>query len=172
MRKTVVVLWLFSAVLFGSCAGPQVYFSPQGGVEECIVDQISDCRRSLDVAVYSITSPEIAQALLAAHKRGVKIRVISDKVQSSGTHSKTGILEENGIPCKIMTGQKGGLMHNKFAIFDGQTVLTGSHNWTQGAENKNYENTLVLKDRSLIWRYQQEFETLWQERDRERKTPR
>ena len=48
-----------------------------------------------------------------------------------------------GVPVRITSNPK--LMHNKFAVIDGATVLTGSYNFTWSAQNRNAENVLVLR---------------------------
>ena len=50
--------------------------------------------------------------------------------------------------------------HDKFAIFDGRLLVTGSYNWTSSAEAWNYENALFLDDPALITRYAVRFERL------------
>lgn len=54
-------------------------------------------------------------------------------------------------------------MHHKFAVFDGRLVATGSYNWTNAAENMNYENVILLADPDVVERYAQEFRRLWRE---------
>jgi phosphatidylserine/phosphatidylglycerophosphate/cardiolipin synthase-like enzyme len=56
---------------------------------------------------------------------------------------------------------KKGHMHHKFLIVDGETLVTGSYNWTPGAEYVNYEDILIEKDAGILTRYQQEFARLW-----------
>src|ERR1700712_2987428 len=59
----------------------KAYFSPQGGCTEAIVAELGAATASIDVQAYSFTSAPIAQALVDARKRGVKIRVVLDKSQ-------------------------------------------------------------------------------------------
>ena len=54
-----------------------------------------------------------------------------------------------------------GLMHNKFAVIDDKSLITGSFNWTQTAEERNEENLLIISDKNTIGQYQQRFEYLW-----------
>ncbi|MGC8602602.1 MAG: phospholipase D-like domain-containing protein [Desulfomonilaceae bacterium] len=59
----------------------QVYFSPNGGCTQAIVNEINNSKSEILVQAYSFTSTPIAKALLEAHKRGVKVEVILDKSQ-------------------------------------------------------------------------------------------
>jgi len=53
-------------------------------------------------------------------------------------------------------------MHNKYAVIDGKTVITGSFNWTVSAEKRNDENLLVIKRLpALVEAYEKNFEKLW-----------
>jgi len=98
-----------------------------------------------------ITSALIAKALLNAHKRGVKIEVILDKSQRTQKYSSATFLYNQGIPVKIDTQHA--IAHNKVMIIDGETVITGSFNFTKAAEENNAENLFVIRDEKLAERY-------------------
>lgn len=56
------------------------------------------------------------------------------------------------------------IQHSKFALIDGETVQTGSLNYTQSAFMRNAENVVVIRgERAVSLAYQQEFELLWAE---------
>jgi len=42
------------------------------------------------------------------------------------------------------------IAHNKVMIIDGETVITGSFNFTKAAEENNAENLLVIHDKRLV----------------------
>ena len=129
----------------------QVYFSPKGGCTEAIVENLNQAERYVLVQAYSFTSKPIADALVSAHKRGVKVKVLLDKSQRNGKGSKLAQLVEAGIPVSIDT--KHSIAHNKVMIIDGITVITGSFNFTTAAEDKNAENLLVLHDKAVAKKY-------------------
>ena len=114
--------------------------------------------------MYYLTSREIAQELVKAKDRNVKIRIVLDKSQETQKFSKSRYLIKRGFDVKYHTGS--GIMHNKFAIIDNRTLITGSFNWTPTADQKNEENLLIMTDEALIKKYQKRFEYLW-ERGRE-----
>jgi phosphatidylserine/phosphatidylglycerophosphate/cardiolipin synthase-like enzyme len=70
-----------NAPSLGDVPPVQVYFSPNGGCSDAIIKQIGEAKSTIWVQAYSFTSTPIAQALLEAHKRGVKVEVILDKSQ-------------------------------------------------------------------------------------------
>ncbi len=138
-----------------------VYFSPEGQVGKRIVSAINETKETLDIAIFDFTASEIQAALEQAKKKGVKIRIIADSRQAKGSHSVVEAMKQEGFDIKITHGKQRGIMHNKFAVFDGRIVVTGSYNWTSNAENYNYENAIFLTDPKVIKTYQNEFSEIW-----------
>lgn len=124
--------------------GWQVYFSPRGGATEAVVDALDHATNTVLVQAYSFTSAPIAKALVEAHRRGINVQVILDKSQRTEKYSEADFIKHAGIPCFI--DDQHAIAHNKIMIMDDQLVLTGSFNFTKGAEEKNAENLLVIHD--------------------------
>jgi len=137
-----------------------VYFSPKGGCTDAIIRELNKAKSTILVQAYSFTSVPIAKALLNAHKRGVKVEVILDKSQRTDQYSSATFFYNSGIPVKI--DSQHAIAHNKVMIIDGETVITGSFNFTKAAEENNAENLLVIRDNKLAERYIKN----WQEHDR------
>ncbi len=152
----VVFLFLAGSVL----AETRIYFSPNGGVEEAIVKELDKAQNSIVIAMYSFTSRPIAQELDKLRAKNVKIRIVLDKDQETQKYSKSRYFIQRGYEVKYDTGT--GLMHNKFAVIDSKILITGSFNWTAGAEHKNEENLLILDDPTVVKKYAERFEYLWQ----------
>lgn len=142
----------------------EVYFSPGGSVASRIVQEIQRAQATIDVAIYSFTRDEIADALIAAKNRGVAVRIIADSSQADGSGSDIARLEAAGIPLKRYAGGGGGIMHNKVAIFDSRIVLTGSYNWSTAAEASNDENAIFIRTPAVVTAYQAKFNALWARR--------
>jgi phosphatidylserine/phosphatidylglycerophosphate/cardiolipin synthase-like enzyme len=117
----------------------------------------------VDAAVYDVTDPEIASALERARARGVNVRIVSDERQASGRNSEVGYLRQHGISVRLSRGYRGdrSLMHDKFAVFDGALVETGSFNWTVSAARYNFENAVFLSDPVVVRKYAEEFGRIW-----------
>lgn len=79
------------------------------------------------------------------------MEVILDKSQRKDEYSSATFLFNTGIPVKI--DSQHAIAHNKVMIIDGETVITGSFNFTKAAEENNAENLLVIHDRKLAERY-------------------
>ena len=129
----------------------EVYFSPNGKCTEAIIQELNKAKSTVHVQAYSFTSAPIAKALLNAHKRGVRVEVILDKSQRTQKYSSATFLFNVGIPVKIDAAHA--IAHNKVMVIDGETVITGSFNFTKAAEENNAENLLVIRDRKLAERY-------------------
>ena len=128
-----------------------VFFSPKGGCTEAVVDALNHSKSTVLVQAYSFTSKPIAEALINAAKRGVKIQAILDKSQRTEKHTEATFLLHAGIPTFI--DDKHTIAHNKVIVIDAHVVITGSFNFTKAAESENAENLLVIYDAELAAKY-------------------
>lgn len=145
----------------GSMGQVEAAFSP-GGAQSLVIREIGAATSSIDMAAYSFTSAPIAKALVAAHRRGVRVRAVLDKSQLAERYTGGTFLVNAGIEVRI--DSRYAIMHNKFMVIDGQTVQTGSFNYTKSAQDRNAENVLVLRGSPGIVRaYSAEWSRLWAE---------
>jgi phosphatidylserine/phosphatidylglycerophosphate/cardiolipin synthase-like enzyme len=129
----------------------EVFFSPQGGCTEAIVDTLNRAKSSVLIQAYSFTSAPIAKAVVEAHRRGVQTEVILDKSQQSEKYSSADFLAHAGI--RVLIDHEHEIAHNKIMVVDSNTVITGSFNFTKAAEEHNAENLLVIRSKDLAARY-------------------
>jgi phosphatidylserine/phosphatidylglycerophosphate/cardiolipin synthase-like enzyme len=133
----------------------EVCFAPPlpGGCDptETVVKTLSEARRQVLVQAYSFTSAPIAKALVDAHKRGVEVRVILDRSNDRAGYSAPKFLEHEGVP--VMIDSQHAIAHNKVMVIDGETVITGSFNFTKAAEERNAENLVVIQSDALAKQY-------------------
>lgn len=134
-----------------------VYFSPSDGPERAILSSLNNAKNSVHVALYQLTDPEIAQALLETFRRGLEVQILLDDEPSRG--SKGCLLLSAGIPVKEFADS--GIMHHKFAVIDGAKLINGSYNWTTSAQTRNEENLLVIESAELSQIFAREFQRLW-----------
>lgn len=138
----------------------QVYFSPSLKCENNIVKLIDNAQERIDAAVYAINNKDIVNAIKKAHKRGVKIRILTDRLQASNKSSKVKELYGFGVNIRVHSKHK--IEHNKFAVFDGKKAVSGSYNWTEPASTKNSENCIFfIKNKEIVKDYQNRFDYLW-----------
>jgi len=156
--KRIALALLALAALASGCdfkTGPlppiDVYFSPKGGATEAVVQALNAAKNTVFVQAYSFTSKEIAEALLHAYRRGVVVHAILDKSDVGDHYSEADFLANSGM--SVLIDGRHQIAHNKIMIIDGETVITGSFNFTRQAEEHNAENLLVIHDRGIAERY-------------------
>ena len=132
-------------------------FSPQGKIKEKIIESINSARHTIEIAVFIFKSGEIAEALQSAKERDINIKIILDAKQGRNPNLITDFLEDEGFNIRYLTGRIGGFMHNTFAIFDSNLIITGSYNWTEHAEKFNYENIILTDNANIVDQFQKEF---------------
>ena len=137
----------------------EAFFSPGNDCLQIIQRFVRGARRSLDLCVFTISDDRISADILAAHGRGVPVRLLTDNEKEHDAGSDIGRLRASGIPTVV--DRTSAHMHHKFAIVDGTTLLNGSYNWTRSACEFNEENLVVSNDPALVGRFQSQFDGLW-----------
>ena len=128
-------------------------FTPPSGCGLVIANLISKAQESIYVQAYSFTSGEITHALINAHKRGVKVKILLDRSNIGAKNSRMQNLIKAGIEVDI--DHISGIAHNKVIIIDNQTLITGSFNFTVAADIRNAENIIIVNDKQIAERYLQ-----------------
>jgi phosphatidylserine/phosphatidylglycerophosphate/cardiolipin synthase-like enzyme len=133
-----------------------VHFSPKGGCTEAVVRELQAARHEIQVLAYSFTSTAIAQALVDAKLRGVHVEIVLDHSNEKEEHTDLHFFLGQGMTPLI--DQHHAIAHNKVIIVDGRTIITGSFNFTNQAENENAENLLIVKGHpELVGSYRKDF---------------
>jgi phosphatidylserine/phosphatidylglycerophosphate/cardiolipin synthase-like enzyme len=143
-----------------SAAVADACFGPGPACLNRLLALIRQARSTLDVCVFTITDDRITSALLAAHRRGVRVRIISDDQKAGDLGADIATFRQAGVPLR-MDRAAAAHMHHKFALFDAELLLTGSFNWTRGASEVNQENLLVTSEPRLVHAFGRTFEQLW-----------
>ncbi len=139
------------------------YFSPSDGTNQKIIEAINTADNDLNVETMLLTRTDIAYAIKDAQERGVEVHVVTN---SEGTNTETvnDILSTSLPQGKyVFDGNASGILHHKLAIIDANyavsdpQVITGSHNWSSSANDRNDENTLIIHDATLANEYLQQF---------------
>ena len=140
-------------------AASSAYFSPGDECRNAIRRRFEHAAHSADVCVFTITDDRLTEAILTAHRRGVAVRILTDDCKSADLGSDIERLAAAGLPVRVDRSPYH--MHHKFAIFDGNVLLTGSYNLTVGAARDNQENLIVTDDPNLVRPFMDTFERLW-----------
>ena len=134
-----------------------------------IEQEINNSQESIDIACYSWDKiPKIYTALLNAHERGVRIRVVYDSTTRPSKDYTDEIKNILEFADESNTDYREGLisftdrlMHNKFIIFDAKTVATGSMNYTTtGLSGYNGNVVFLINSKEVAEYYEKEFEQM------------
>ncbi|MDO9596272.1 MAG: phospholipase D family protein [Azoarcus sp.] len=147
----VLMLWAAAAgasQTFRAQGEIELAFSPWDDPEALLLGVIKGARKSLRVQAYALTSKKFADALVVAHRRGVRVEVLADgDMNRRDKGNVVPRLLAAGVPVAFETRYRAA--HNKVLIADaegpGCNVVTGSYNFTWSAQNRNSENLLVLR---------------------------
>ena len=131
----------------------QAAFTPGDDAGKLIADTIDSAHHQVLVQAFSFTHRKIADALIAAKRRGVDVKVIADKDQ---THriptSLISRIAAEGVPVFIDSDHTSA--HNKVMVIDADspdaTLITGSFNFTHAAQYRNAENVLVIRGNAAL----------------------
>jgi phosphatidylserine/phosphatidylglycerophosphate/cardiolipin synthase-like enzyme len=160
-HKIAIALMVLIFTVTSVHADTTVKFSPQGGIGKTLVKMYQGAKSDIRVAMYSLTVKGQANALIAAHRRGVNVQVILDTNLGRQKTSMSKTLAVVGIPVRHV-GPSGGSMHHKFIIVDGKLLATGSYNISNDAEDHSNEAMLFITDKKMITAFAGEFDRLWQ----------
>lgn len=143
-----------------------VFCSPHDRLEDILISLIDNENSKIRIAIYSLTSDLIVNALKRAHERGVIVECVVDrscwKSAAMWDLYNHGILIKTYIPKgKWRWAEK---MHNKYVIFyenfDSHSfVVTGSYNFSDSAK-RNEENIVVRKGENILMKFEKNFEQL------------
>lgn len=135
-----------------------------GSLAERLIFYIDSAQTSIHAAAFEIDLTDISNALIRAHKRGVDIRFITDDefgtdIDDKPGHGQLAAMKKAGI--EVIDDGRGGLMHNKFWVFDGEIVWTGSTNATINGMFEQNNNVIIIQSRELAAVYETQFEEMW-----------
>ncbi len=113
-------------------------------IHETILTELQNAQQSVHIAVAWFTDREIFQALCTLAEKGISVNLLisSDKTNFREDGLKFDELKQRGGHLHVTGGEKKNFMHNKFCVIDGQTVITGSFNWSYKAR-QNHENITI-----------------------------
>jgi phosphatidylserine/phosphatidylglycerophosphate/cardiolipin synthase-like enzyme len=150
-------------------------FSSNGLISEIL----TTATKSIDMALFVFSEQKLANILEKRSQDNVNIRTLvepsfayryySDALDMMGIALKNKCKYEldnhpwqKGITTVgVPILPKGDLLHHKFAVIDGKTIITGSHNWSVAANNGNDETVIVIENPKVSAHYLREFERLY-----------
>ena len=140
-----------------------VLFSPNGGVANSVIDNLSKATQHVDIAMYSFSDRRLQDKVEALALSGVKIRLILEGARSRQLLADRFELAGIDVRYVIQT------MHHKFALIDNTSngtgspiLVTGSANWSTKSDTDYDEDFIIAKGYSSTTKsFQAEFDHLW-----------
>jgi len=163
-----VALMLTVPVGAGWSATVEVYYGPDDAPLERLTTLYRQATRYLYIAVYGLTSPRAVEAMVAAKKRGIDVRLITDLKRTEDVKQRTALdtLHLAGIP--ILVNEHDGLMHLKQVVIDDEVNINGSMNHTTSGNRYNDERLDVITDLTTTVKAREKFLAMWNDRTRYR----
>ena len=162
------LLMLAVPVGVGWSATVEVYYGPDDAPLNRLTTLYRQATRYLYVAAYGLTSPRAVEAMIAAKKRGVDVRLITDAQRTEDNKQRTALrtLHLAGIP--ILVNTHDGLMHLKQVVIDDEVNTTGSMNHTTSGNRYNDERLDVITDHAITVKAREKFLAMWNDHTRYR----
>jgi len=146
----------------------EVYYGPDDAPLDRLTALYRHATRYIYVAIYGLTSPRAVEAMVAAKKRGVDVRLITDAQRTEDVKQRTALqtLHLAGIP--ILVNTHDGLMHLKQVVIDDEVNTTGSMNHTTSGNRYNDERLDVIIDHAITVKAREKFLAMWNDHSRYR----
>lgn len=144
----------------------ELYYAPEDLPADRVVALYEHARRYVYVAVYGLTYPPMVKALVSAKKRGVDVRVITDRKRMDDPKQESALetLHLAGIPIKV--NQHDGLMHMKQVVVDDEVNVSGSMNHTTSGNRYNDERLDMITDHVTSVKAREKFLAMWKDHAR------
>jgi len=138
----------------------RTYFSPKGGGQEAILEELKKAKKSLRFMVFSMTDKAMNDVVLEKQmKENVKVDGLFDDCMARSSYSSYKVFKTDPSIQLYRDGNQA-LMHHKVIVIDDETVVTGSFNFSANAEVTNNENILIIKSANIAKQYDAEFARL------------
>lgn len=133
----------------------KVFFSPKGGANAAVMAELQKAQKSIKFMNFSLTGAELQNIIISKRKAGLLVEGVLDECLSRGKYSLIRPFKEAGL--YVLRDGNQALLHHKVFIVDDETVITGSSNYSDSAENSNNENTLIIKSKNIASFYTKEY---------------
>ena len=145
-------------------AAVRVFFGPRAGFDEVDRELIGRARQRIDMAAYVLTDRSVIDALEAAARRGVKVRLYLDPEQPGGRAGTSGriqqLLRGGNVEARVK-GLGADYMHLKAFQVDGRYLRSGSANFSFSGEQRQDNDIIVIENRNVAGAFMMQFEQLW-----------
>lgn len=125
------------------------FYSPIDDVHGALKAVLQGAVKSLVISMYGFDDEELAKIIKQKLQReNCHVQLTLDSSQAGGVHEKTLLAETNYPASSIAIGRSehGAIMHQKAIVVDNVILVTGSCNWSTGAETKQDNDLHIIAD--------------------------
>lgn len=136
------------------------YFAPHDRPATKVMDTLKLARKSIHFLAFSFTHDGIGQTMLAKAANGVEVSGVFEKSQTASGHSEYFKMKDAGLAVFLDGNPRN--MHHKVIVIDGEIVICGSFNFSDSADRSNDENLLIIYNRAVAAKFEEEFQRVVQ----------
>jgi phosphatidylserine/phosphatidylglycerophosphate/cardiolipin synthase-like enzyme len=144
-------------------AGLRVFYGPKDNLQQVDTDLISRARETIDMAAFVLTNGAITDALAAAAKRGVQVRLYLDPDQppQAGRAGErlAALARTPNVSVRVKRGEP--IMHLKAYQVDRRVLRTGSANFSISGLQRQENDIIVIESQDAVARFLRDFDGLW-----------
>lgn len=133
-------------------------------IQTVIIEHLQAAESEILAAVAWFTDREIFEVLCQKAQTGlhVSVSLLGDNINKApNALSFQRLINLGGKVTFLPSGSDGApMMHHKFCVLDGHTVITGSYNWSKKARSNDENITVVTEAADFAAQYRQEFHEL------------
>jgi phosphatidylserine/phosphatidylglycerophosphate/cardiolipin synthase-like enzyme len=143
------------------------HFASEEEVAPIIAAVVEKADSEILFMAFSFTIDVIGEAMLVRAEEGVNIKGVFETSGSETVFSYYPVLSEAGLT-NLQVRQDGNsrIMHHKVIIVDRETVIFGSFNFSNNANDSNDENIIIVQDPTFTGFFVDEFFAVWDEAKR------
>ena len=141
------------------------YFSAHDHIANHIIEHLQTAKSSIHFLAFSFTHKGMGQAMLDRAKTGVPVQGVFEKSQvtSSGKYSQYYGFKGAGPGVQVFLDANPRNMHHKVIVMDGELTVAGSFNFSDGADKDNDENVVIMLNRTIAQKFEDEFQRVYGE---------
>ena len=133
---------------------------PGEGIRSAALAAIGAAHHSIDIEMFVLSDRLVLDALASAARRGIRVRAVLDPTQPQNGATMAE-LKAAGALVRVYAQAGDELLHAKLGIFDRQTVLFGSCNWSRSGFTRSHELDLLARDATLARVFLSRLEQDW-----------
>lgn len=144
------------------------YFAPEKELAPIIGNLVNTAQNEILFMAFSFTIDLVGEPMLDRAEAGVTVRGVFETTGSESDFSYYGEMRDAGMS-NVQVRQDGNsrIMHHKVIIIDRETVIFGSFNFSNSANDSNDENIVVVHDPTFTSFFVEEFNAVWSEAKQE-----